>query len=172
MLGELSTFDKEKISYEIKLRKVFLHIKKYEYDEALYELQELKKRYPYMSDIYNFEFKIYCIKKKYVLAKRVSDEALKRFPKNKKIESNQKFINDILLNYKEQINFFDIDEDMGNNIEKIKRKEKKENKLQEVMDHHYYRVLSYRMMKSESEDKYYNEANRVYKNLESVIKII
>ena len=125
-----------------------------------------------MSDIYNFEFKIYCIKKKYVLAKRVSDEALKRFPKNKKIESNQKFINDILLNYKEQINFFDIDEDMGNNIEKIKRKEKKENKLQEVMDHHYYRVLSYRMMKSESEDKYYNEANRVYKNLESVIKII
>ncbi|MBE6049706.1 MAG: hypothetical protein E7214_03350 [Clostridium sp.] len=162
MLGESSVFDKEKISYEIRLRKVYFHIKLREYDEALYELAELRKRYPYMSDIYNYTFKIYCIKKKYILAKKVLEEAKRKFPREEVINKNQKYIDKLLE---------EIDEDIETDFTLETKKEKvKMNKRQEIdkeMLNYYYRILSFRMSSDDTKIKFYEEASRMYKKINS-----
>lgn len=164
MLGESKVFDKERVSYEIRLRRVYFHIKLGEYDEALYELSQLRKRYPYMEEIYNYTFKIYCIKKKYILAKKVAEEAKRRFPNNKTVNKNKKYIDALLEELNQEI---DMDVDIESNfIYEVKKEKVKKNKREEVnkeMLNHYYRILSFRMSSNNTEAKYYEEASRMYK---------
>ena len=58
----------EKYIYSKKVNKVYDLILSENYDEALYELENINERYPYMVDVYHLRFKIYCIKENYTFS--------------------------------------------------------------------------------------------------------
>ncbi len=154
----------EKCIFNERLKKVYELILSEDYDEALFELEGMNRRYPYMVDIYHLRFKIYCIKDKYSLAEKVLTEAENLFDGNEKISEDRAYLTKM--------------QNMLNN-EYLKNKEY--DVLAEKTDKeiaagkagstsassYYYRALSYRMLNNENSNAYYKEACKVYDNLSS-----
>ena len=152
----------EKHIYSEKINEVYDLILSENYDEALYELENINKRYPYMVDVYHLRFKIYCIKENYILAEKVLISAEVNFSENEKIKEDRAFLRRVKQGiYNQHL--------INGDYEKIAEMAEKDIKNGDsnniVSSSYYYRALSYRMLKNEDGKGYYNQACRVYGNL-------
>ena len=143
----------EKCIFNERLKKVYELILSEDYDEALFELEGMNRRYPYMVDIYHLRFKIYCIKDKYSLAEKVLREAENLFDGNEM----QNMLNNEYLKNKE----YDV------LAEKTDKEIAAGKAGSTSASSYYYRALSYRMLNNENSNAYYKEACKVYDNLSS-----
>ena len=152
----------EKYIYSKKITKVYDLILSENYDEALYELENINERYPYMVDVYHLRFKIYCIKENYILAEKVLKSAEILFSENEKIREDRIFLRRVKQSiYNQHL----IDGEYEKVAEMTEEDIQSGNSNNISSSSYYYRALSYRMLKDENSRGYYNQACRVYNNL-------
>lgn len=149
----------EKYIFSEKLNSIYELVLSENYDEALYELEIINKRYPYMTDVYHLKIKIYCIKQNYELAEKVLKKAETLFAENEKIKEDREYIRKIkqviynkhLLDRKYDMLKETCDEDIRVNGPK-----------NVAQSSYYYRALSYRMLKDKKSNVYYSQACKFY----------
>lgn len=157
----------EKYIYSKKVNKVYDLILSENYDEALYELENINERYPYMVDVYHLRFKIYCIKENYTLAEKVLNSAETHFSENEKIKEDRAFLRKVKQSiYNQHL----LDGEYEKLVKLTEKDIQKDEPKNITSSSYYYRALSYRMLKDENSKGYYNQACRVYNNLTSKVK--
>lgn len=145
-----------------KIRDIYDLILDEDLDEALYELEELNKKYPNIVDVYHLKFKIYCIKENYNLAEKVIDKAEGLFYGSEKIKSDREYLEKIKISKKSENLILERYEDLFK--EKEIEKVKDEPKEYSSSSHYYYSALNYRIM-NKPNSMYYLEAQKVYNNM-------
>lgn len=161
-ISEFKSLLEEKQILNRKLTVVYDLIINEKYDEALYELENLNKRYPYIADVFHLKYKIYCIKGNYNLAGRVLREAEVKFKNNEKIKADRIQLNAICNSMK---NSYLKNGEYERLIEKSNEEIKEKGNNEDAMSAYYYRALSYRLLGDKNQKLYYNEANKVYNNM-------
>lgn len=127
----------EKNIFNERLREVYDLILDDNFDEALYELEEVNKRYPNIADVYHLKFKVYCIKGNYYLAEKVIMEAEKLFSENEKIQEDRDYLRKVKISKRNEY----LDLEQYHNLTQDKEKEIKDKKNVDVSSR-YYRALN------------------------------
>jgi tetratricopeptide (TPR) repeat protein len=101
--NEFSKLEEQKLNVEYRLKKICGFIKYENYDEAIKDLDEFNRKYPLIVEGYHIKFRVHCIKKRYIEAKKVIDYAMKLFPENEKLQQDEMMIQDLLKDYEEAL---------------------------------------------------------------------
>lgn len=113
---EISSLEKQKLNVEYALQNICGSIKYENYDKAIEDLDKFISKYPLIVEGYHIKYKIHCVKKKYLEAKKVVDYAVKLFPESDKLKKDKIKIDELLKEYESVL--AKVEEKVDNGIAK------------------------------------------------------
>jgi tetratricopeptide (TPR) repeat protein len=158
---EISSFEKEKLNVEYGLNNICGSIKYENYDKAIDDLDKFISKYPLIVEGYHIKYKIHCVKKKYLEAKRVIDFAIMLFPESQKLQEDKLKVDEILKDYQEVLTKVEEKVDKGVSNEELRNLSLEKAKLSadendtESTIKHLEDAISYEEDKIDREARYY-----------------